>query len=111
MDQIQRLKPAELKALIDGGADIVVVDAQMAEVYVLGHVKGAVNLPWDMKIKSAGGLPKDKLAVLYCACAHEEDAGDVAMQLITSFGYKKIALLEGGWNKWVELGYPTEKGK
>lgn len=109
-EDVQRIKPELLKALIEGGADIVVVDNQPAEVYALEHVKGAVSLPWDMKIRSPGGLPKDKLLVMYCACAHEEDTGDVAMQLITNFGYKKIALLEGGWNRWMELGYPTEKG-
>lgn len=110
-DQIQRIKPEALKALIDGGADIVVVDNQPAEAYAMGHIKGAVNLPWEMQIRSLGGLPMNKLLVLYCPCAHEEDASDVAMQLITLFDYQKIMLLEGGWNRWVELGYPTEKGK
>jgi 3-mercaptopyruvate sulfurtransferase SseA len=109
-DQIQLIKPEDLKKLIDAGADIVVVDNQPAEVYAMGHIKGAVNLPFNMQIRSTGGLPMDKLLVLYCACAHEEDARDVAMQLITRFGYQKIMLLEGGWNRWVELGYPTEKG-
>jgi 3-mercaptopyruvate sulfurtransferase SseA len=32
------------------------------------------------------------------------------MQLITNFGYQKIAVLDGGWERWQELGYPTEKG-
>ncbi len=61
-----------------------------------------------MEIKSPGNLPKDKLLILYCGCAHEEDSSDVAMQLI-KFDYKKIMLLEGGWLRWVELGYPVEK--
>ncbi len=106
---MQRVKPEELKALIDAKADIVVVDAQPKSAYDAGHIPTAVNLPWDMKIKSAGGLPKDKVLVIYCACTHEEDAGDIGMQLITNFGYKNIMLLDGGWIKWVELGYPQEK--
>jgi len=75
------------------------------------HIKGAVTFPWKMEIKSPGDLPKDKLLVLYCGCGHEEDAGDVAMQLITDFGFRNIMVLDGGWFEWLALGYPTEKGK
>jgi len=52
---------------------------------------------------------QNKLLILYCACTHEEDAGDVAMQLIHKFQYKDIRLLEGGWTEWLKLGYPIEK--
>ena len=106
--QLQRIKPEELKALIDGGADIVVVDNQPEAIYKEEHIKGAINFPWEMEITSPGNLPKDKLLILYCGCAHEEDSADVANQLM-EFGYKNMKLLEGGWLKWVELGYPVEK--
>jgi len=111
IEKIQRISPEELKALIEGGADIVVVDNQPKGAYDLGHIKGAVNFPWAMEIKGPGDLPKDKLLITYCGCAHEEDASDVAMQLITKFGFRKVMLLDGGWFKCVELGYPTEKSK
>lgn len=111
-DDLQVVSPQELKAMMDGGADIVIADAQPAEGYAKGHVKGAVNLPWASPITGAGGLPMDKLVILYCACDPSEkpsgtDAGDVAMQLITKFGYTKIAVLDGGWLRWQQLGYPT----
>lgn len=108
-EDIQRVTPEELKKLIEGKADLVVVDTQPKGAYDIGHVPGSVNFPWATEVKSGGDLPKDKLLVLYCACAHEEDAGDVAMQLITKHGYKNIMLLEGGWLKWVELNFPQEK--
>ncbi len=110
-EEILRIAPEELKALIDGGADIVVVDNQPAEAYVIEHVKGAVNLPWDTDIKNPAVVSKNKLAILYCGCANEEDASDVALQLITKFKYKQVMLLDGGWDRWMELGYPTEKGE
>ncbi len=115
-DDLLEVTPEQLKAMIEGGADIVVVDAQSAAEYALGHVKGAVNLPWDTKIKSANGLPTTKLLVVYCACSPtakpaETDAGDVAFQLVSNFGYKKVATLQGGWLTWQKLGYPTEKAK
>lgn len=110
-EEIQKIKPEELKALIDGKADLVVVDNQPKGAYDQGHVPGAINFPWAMEITDVSGLPKDKLLVLYCACQHEEDSTFVAMQLITKFGFEKVMLLDGGWNRWVELNLPVEKGK
>lgn len=109
---IPLVKPEELKKMIDEGrADIVVVDNQPKGAYDMGHIPGAVNFPWATEIRSSGNLPRDKLLILYCACAHEEDATDVANQLIEKFEYeyKNIKLLEGGWIQWVKLGYPSEK--
>lgn len=113
-DQIQVVSPQELKAMIEGGADIVIVDVQPAEAYAMGHIPGAKNLPWAAMITSTRGLPMSKLIVVYCACPPEmgegsSDSGDVAFQLISNFGYQKVALLKGGWLTWQELGYPVEK--
>jgi rhodanese-related sulfurtransferase len=128
--EIQQIKPEELKKLIESNdPGVLVVDNQPKGVYDLGHVKGAINFPWAMNIKSPGDLPRDKTLILYCDCAHAEDplglskqltgesdscsadddATDVARQLIDKFGYKNIKILEGGWSKWQQLGYPVDK--
>jgi rhodanese-related sulfurtransferase len=128
--EIQQIKPDELKRLIESNdPGILVVDNQPKGVYDLGHIKGAVNFPWTVDIKSPGDLPRDKTLILYCDCAHAEDAlglfnqlagesdsctsaddaTDVARQLIGKFGYKNIRVLEGGWSKWQHLGYPVDK--
>lgn len=127
--EVQRIKPEELKKLIDSNDPmILVVDNQPRSVYDLGHIKGAVNFPWAMDIKSPGGLPRDKTLILYCDCAHAEDSPnitiqlsnkeescapgddstDVAQQLTDKFGYTNIKVLEGGWSKWQQLDYPIE---
>ncbi len=128
--EIQRIKPEELKKLIDSNDPmILVVDNQPKVGYDLGHIKGAVNFPWALDIKSPGSLPKDKMLILYCDCAHEEDSAnvtiqltnkqescapgddstDAAQQLMDKFGYRNIKVLEGGWSKWQQLGYPIDK--
>ncbi len=115
-DDMLEVTPQQLKAMIDGKADIIIVDAQPAEAYELGHIPGAVNVPWDTKIKAPSGLDKNKLLVLYCGCApdakpSQSDSGDVAMQLYTNYGYRKLATLKGGWDTWQGLGLPVAKGK
>lgn len=109
MDDLQRIEPEELQALMESGADIIVVDNQPAESYEQEHIAGAVSFPWAAQIPSPKDLSKKTLLVLYCGCAAEEDSADVAMQLVKR-GYSKLMLLNGGWLRWVELGYPTEKG-
>jgi rhodanese-related sulfurtransferase len=106
--EIQSIKPEELKKWIESKANIVVVDNQPKGAYDIEHIPGAVNFPWTAQIKAPINLPRNKLLILYCACTHEEDSTDVANQLM-EFGYNNIKLLEGGWLRWVELGYPTEK--
>jgi rhodanese-related sulfurtransferase len=106
--EVQTIKPEELKKLIENKADIMVVDNQPKEVYDMEHILGAVNFPWAVHIKPPINLPRNKLLVLYCACTHEEDSTDVANQL-RIFGYNNIKVLEGGWLRWQELGYPIEK--
>jgi len=106
--EVQRINPEELKKLIEAKADIVVIDNQPKSAYDTGHIPGAINFPWQRPIKAPVTLPRNKLLILYCACSHEEDSIDVADQ-IKEFGYNNIRLLEGGWLRWVELGYPIEK--
>jgi rhodanese-related sulfurtransferase len=109
---IPQVKPEELKKLIESGdQSIVIVDVQPKGAYDMGHVKGAVNFPWAPTLKSNGNLPKNKTLILYCDCAHEEDSTEVATQLKEKYGYTNIKLLEGGWSKWREAGYPMEKKK
>ena len=108
--EIDRIKPEELKKMIDSKADIVVVDNQPKAAYEIEHIPGAINFPWATQIKGPVNLPRDKVLILYCACDHEEDSTHVAKQLVNNFGYKNIKLLDGGWLRWMGLGYPVAKG-
>ena len=107
--EVQSIKPEELKKLIESKADILVVDNQPKGAYDMGHIPGAVNFPWAMQIKVPVNLPRNKMLILYCACSHEEDSTDMAEKLMREFGYNNMKVLEGGWLRWVELGYPIEK--
>ena len=107
------ISPEELKKLMDTKGNFLVVDAQPKGAYEMGHIKGAVNLPWAKEIKGPVKLPGDKLLVIYCDCTHEEDSADLATQLTEKWNYKSgnIKLLKGGWSGWLKLGYPTQRTK
>lgn len=108
--EVQQINPDEVKKMIESKkTDFLIVDVQPKGVYDLGHIKGAINFPWSEDLKGPGNLPKDKLLILYCDCAHEEDSISTATQLNQKWGYTKVKTLKGGWSGWVKLGYPTQK--
>jgi len=106
-----RIKAEELKKLIENKApDILVVSNDPQESFDEAHIPGAVSFPWVTQLKIPINIPRNKMLVLYCACAHEEDSSDMASKL-SQFGYRNIKVLEGGILKWNELKYPLEKSK
>ena len=108
--QFEYVSPEELKRLIErGDHSILVVDTQPQKAYERGHIHGAVNFPWAMDLQTPGNLPRDKTLILYCDCPDEEDSIDVARQLKEKWSYEKIKLLQGGWSRWRDLGYPVDK--
>jgi rhodanese-related sulfurtransferase len=111
--EFQHISPEELKKLMKSKGGFLVVDAQPKSAYEMGHIRGAVNLPWAKEIEGPVKLPRNKLLVIYCDCTHEEDSADLAAQLIEKWDYKSsdIKLLTGGWSGWLKLGYPIQKSK
>jgi rhodanese-related sulfurtransferase len=96
---------AVLKMIQDKDPSIAVVDTQPVDGYAEGHIPGAVNYPWVMRIKSFPiSLPRNKTLVMYGSCPH--DTEDLIRQL-TEFGYTNIKVMDGGWYKWVALKYPA----
>ena len=109
-EEVQQISPDEVKKMIESKKTVfLIVDVQPKGVYDLGHIKGAINFPWAEDLKSPDKLPKDKLLILYCDCAHEEDSTSTAAQLKQKWGYTKVKALKGGWSGWVKLGYPTQE--
>jgi rhodanese-related sulfurtransferase len=106
--KVELITAEELKKLIDEGADIMVVDTQDEGIYPIKHIKGAINFPWAPVIREPINLPRVKLLIVYCGCAGEEASKSVARQLMSNWGFKQIKVLDGGFSRWLRLGYPTE---
>ncbi len=104
------MQPEELLRQIEAKADIVLLDAQPAKKYAEAHINGATNVAGMAQIEDLD-LPYSRPLVIYCDCAGEEASKFLAKRLIQN-GYKQenIFILRGGWYKWLELGYPVEKG-
>jgi rhodanese-related sulfurtransferase len=108
-EQFRYMEPEELLKQIEAKADIVLLDARSAEEYAKAHIKGTLNYA-GIEVEGLD-LPHSRPIVIYCDC----DGGDSSMYLATRLiknGYnpENIFVLRGGWYKWLELGYPVDKG-
>jgi len=111
-DEIARIPIDDLKKMMDQKADIVILDAQLKEIYDSGHIKGALSLPWKQELttEDTTKLPRTKLIVVYCDCGPgETDSSDVAFQLI-GLGFDNVKILaDPSVRGWKKAGYPMEK--
>jgi len=109
---VPRISIQELKAMLDNGTPVTVIDAQPESIYAEGHIKGAVSLPWksQLDLEDVWSLPNDKPIVTYCDCGPgESDSADVAAQLI-EMGFDDVKVLKDpAIHGWKEAGYPIEK--
>ncbi|HIA02430.1 MAG TPA: hypothetical protein EYN06_02425 [Myxococcales bacterium] len=96
----------ELKAALDAGARLGILDARPASDYVKEHISGAVSVPFYEASKYLDQLPQDLWLVAYCACPHAESGA--AAKVLKDNGYTQVKVLDEGFGVWKEKSYPTE---
>lgn len=84
----------------DAGNDPVVLSVRSAAHYAIGHIPGAINIPWKEIGVSANlsGLPRDRQIAVYCYTGH---TGMVAATVLGMMGYDTHNIKFGmmGWTK------------
>jgi rhodanese-related sulfurtransferase len=84
----------------DESNDPVIVSVRSPDHYALGHIPGAINIPWQGmgKPENLAKLPPDKQIVVYCYTGH---TGQVATTVLNMMGYNAINLKFGmmGWTE------------
>src|SRR4028118_1354333 len=108
---INRIGREELKAKLDSGDKVIIVEALPAFYYYQEHLPGALNLPHDQVDALAPSLLPDKSAelVTYCANGPCPNSGIAAERLI-ALGYTNVREYYEGKQDWIEAGLPTESG-
>lgn len=89
------------------------IDARMPDEFIEGHIKGAINIPFDgdeSYREILKKISKDEPIVTYCS-GTECDLSILLGDELFEKGYKKVYIFFGGWNDWLEKGYPISKGE
>ena len=95
----------------DTSNDPFIVSVRSAEHYAIGHIPGAINIPWKeiAKPESLAQLPTDKPIVVYCYTGH---TGQVTATVLNALGYDVQNLKFGmmGWTLNDEVVVATRFG-
>ena len=65
-DDVPRISTQDLKQKLDGGAQILVVDARSAAEYAERHIEGAISVPLSEVEARLDEFPRDQEIVFYC---------------------------------------------
>lgn len=98
-----------VKAALDDGAKLILLDARPHADYVDSHIAGAVSIPFFDLDKVIDELPEDVWIINYCGCPHA--ISGQSFDALDAAGFDKIAVLDEGFYEWVDRGYPVEMGE
>ncbi len=99
----------EIKARLDRGDAITLVEALPAKYFDEAHLPGAINIPHDRVRELAPALLPDKDAPIAVYCASTEcNNSKIATDLLRSLGYVDAREYVDGKRDWIEAGLPVE---
>jgi len=97
---LPRIGVPELKALIEGGHDPLIVDARSVTAAALeGAIPGALLYKDCEPGQLMAGLDRDRHIVVYCSCPDDVTATQVAREFLAN-GFHRARPLKGGLDAW-----------
>ncbi len=85
------------------------IDARLPHDYNLGHVPGAINVPFssppDLRRSILANLPKNTPIIVYCQSLGCPYARILAAALAKD-GYTHLNILRAGWQEWTQSSKP-----
>ena len=111
---VEMITAEELKAKVTSNHPVTIIDVRSSQGYAASSttVKGAIHFK-VRKLKSRlafpplKDLPRDREIVTYCACPKDQ-ASITAAQILQASGFKRVKVLQGGWQEWLRANGPVE---
>lgn len=92
----------------------VFVDARAESQYKEGHIKGALNIPWQevdrMFMEVYDRLESAEVIITYCDGENCDLSHELAL-FLKEAGFGNVHVLVDGWTVWQEAGLPVSAGK
>ena len=92
----------------------VFIDTRLPGAFSEGRIAGAINIPkhdvFDHLETLTDTVPdKNRIIVVYCEKAPCSLSREL-VRLLKNMGYANARLLEKGWARWKDRGYPADTG-
>ena len=105
----REIAAATLAHLLDTGSTLALIDVREPGEYNLAHIAGASSVPRRQLETRAGRLiPFRGVQVVVCDDTGRRAA--LAAATLERMGYRRVAVLDGGINRWASDNRPTEWG-
>ena len=88
----------------------VVIDVLSPDSYNKAHIKGAINIPFQLLKTRMAKLDKKATIVVYCA-SYQCHASTQAARQLSTLGFKNVYDYKGGIAEWQAAGLPVEAAK
>ncbi len=100
-------QPSELKARLDAGEELVLIDVREPQEWAQGMLPGAHPIPRGvLEGQVEGRIPRHAPILAYCASGNRSA---LAAKSLAEMGYEKVESLEGGFGAWAKAGYPVQR--
>lgn len=105
--RMARIFPDELKAQMDRGDEVFIVDLRHPLDYLPDPrtLPGALLLSPEKLKQELTLIPKNREVVLFCTCPSEAISAKAALELRKA-GVTQVRPLYGGYDEWKKRGYP-----
>lgn len=95
-------------------ADVVFIDARDPEDYAYGHIRRAINIPFDYLDDYWEGviasLERTGDYVVYCSGSECETSLHLG-RFLCDLEFENVTVFYGGWHEWQNNGLPTAVGE
>jgi uncharacterized membrane protein YdjX (TVP38/TMEM64 family)/rhodanese-related sulfurtransferase len=100
----------ELKARLDKGEDVLVLDVRTADDFVgeQGHIKNATNIPVEDLAQRSDELV-DRLERTIAIVCRTDRRSSKAAQILARKGYADVHVVKGGMTDWNNQGFAIER--
>ena len=103
-ERIREITIEEVQAMIDGGADVEIVDVREESEWAAGHLPRARHLSKGVIERDIEGcVARNRRIVLYCGGGYRSA---LAADNIQKMGYDDVWSMDGGFRAWNEAGLP-----
>ncbi|MCA9531337.1 MAG: molybdopterin-synthase adenylyltransferase MoeB [Myxococcales bacterium] len=104
---VRQVSIDDLKARVDAGEKLTLVDVREKDEWRQGYIPGAVHVPRGFLEMQAGSRLPDKSAKLVTYCQSGIRSA-FAAKVLTDLGYEHVESANPGYGDWKDKAYPVE---
>lgn len=100
------ITPQELKARLDAGDDLLIVDVREPHEWDICRIDGAQLIPLQTLPAHFEELPRDREIVVHCKLGGRSAK---AAEFLRAKGFDRVLNLTGGIYAWIDSVDPTQR--